>query len=58
MTNSWYTQAYVQAFDWEFISFKKYVNTFDCMEVAEFMYKGVVKTSYKTPTQEYYNRAG
>ena len=42
MHNIWSKQAYVQGFDFESILFKKYVNTFEQMEIAEFIYKGVV----------------
>ena len=58
MPNSWYKQAYVQGFDCESISFKKAVNMFECMEITEYIYKGVVEPSYKKPTREYANRAG
>ena len=44
--NSWSKQAYVQGFDCESILFKKAVNVFDRMEIAESIYKGVVELSY------------
>ena len=56
--NIWYKQAYVQGFDCESITFKKYVNMFDYVEIAESIYKGVVEPSYKKPTRAYANRAG
>ena len=40
-------QAYVQGFDCETISFKKAVNMFELMEIAENIYEGVVTPSYK-----------
>ena len=42
MHNSWYKQAYVQGFDCESISFKKYVNMFERMEIAESIDEGVL----------------
>ena len=44
--NSWYKQTYVQGFDFESISFKMSVNIFECMEIAESIYEGVVTPSY------------
>ena len=35
MSNRSFKQAYVQGFDCEYISFKKYVNMFEHMEIAE-----------------------
>ena len=46
MPNSWSKQAYVQGFDCESITFKKAVNMFERMEIADFIYKGVVEHSY------------
>ena len=31
---------------------------FECMEISEYIYKGVLEPSYKTPTQAESNRAG
>ena len=31
---------------------------FECMEISEYIYEGVVKPSYKKPTREYDNCAG
>ena len=42
MPNSWINQAYVQVFYCESINFKKSVNIFGHMEIAEYIYKGVV----------------
>ena len=42
MPNSRSRQAYVQGFDCDSITFKKYVNMFEHMEIAESIYKGVV----------------
>ena len=46
MPNRWSRQAYIQGFDCESINFKKYVNMFERMEIAEYIYKGVVEPSY------------
>ena len=35
MPNSWSKQAYVQVFDWEYITLKKSVNLFELMDIAE-----------------------
>ena len=40
-------QVYVQGFDCEYILFKKYVNMFERMDIAEYIYKEVVEPSYK-----------
>ena len=56
--NIWAKQAYVQCFDCESIPFKKTVNMFEQMEIAESIYEGVVETSYKKPTRADANRAG
>ena len=45
--NSWSKQAYVQGFGCESISFKKAVNMFERIEIAESIYGGVVEYSYK-----------
>ena len=55
MPTSWSKHAYVQGFDCESITIKKAVNMFERMEIAEFIYEGVVEPSYKnlpgqTPT--------
>ena len=49
MPNSWSKQAYVQGFDCESISFKKAINMFDHIEIAESIYEDVVEPSYKKP---------
>ena len=49
MPNSWSKQAYVQGFDYKYISFKKYVNMFEKMEISGFIYEGVLEPSYKKP---------
>ena len=51
MINSWFRQAYEQGFDCESINFKKYVNMFEPMEIAESIYEVVVEPSYKKPTR-------
>ena len=58
MLNSWYKQTCVQAFDGESITFKRVVNMFERMEIAESIYKGVVESSYKKPTRAYANCVG
>ena len=47
MPNSWSKKSYVQGFDCEYISFNKYVNMFERIEITESIYKGVVELSYK-----------
>ena len=47
LTNSRSNQAYLHWFDWEFITFKKFVNTFKLMDIVESIYKSVVENSYK-----------
>ena len=58
MHNSWSKQSYVQGFDCEYISLKKYFNMFDQMEVAESIYEGVVELSYKKISRKDTNRSG
>ena len=50
-------QAYVQGFDCEYITLKD-VNMFECMEIDESIYEGVVGPSYKKPNRADANRAG
>ena len=47
ITNIWSNQSYVQGFDCDTISFKKAVNMFERMEIAESIYEGVVTPSNK-----------
>ena len=47
MPNSWYKHAYVKGFDCESITFKKAINMFECTEIAESIYEGIVEPSYK-----------
>ena len=42
MPNIWSKQEYVQVFDCKYITFKKAVNMFEWMEIAESIYEGVV----------------
>ena len=56
MPNSGSKQAYVQGFDCEYISFKIDVNVFERMYIAEYIYEGVVETSYKKITRADTNR--
>ena len=58
MTNIWSNQAYVHVFDCDYITFKKAGNMFERMEIAEYIYEGVEKTSYKKFTREDDTRAG
>ena len=44
--NSWYKQAYAQGFDCKSISFRKYVNMFERMKIAESIFEYVVEHSY------------
>ena len=45
MPNSWIKQAYVQGFDFDYITFKKSFDTFGRMEISESIYQGVVEPS-------------
>ena len=47
MPQSLSNQAYVQVFDCEYILFKKSVNMFEQMDIAEYIYEGVVESLYK-----------
>ena len=58
MPNSWIKKAYVQVFGCEYITFKKVVNIFECMEISEPICEGVVEPSYIKTTMENSNRAG
>ena len=42
MPNSWSKKAYVQGFDCKYITFKKSVNMFECMDIAESIYESVL----------------
>ena len=46
MPSSWIKQAYVQGFDCEYFTFKAYVNMFERMEIAAYIYEGVVEPYY------------
>ena len=50
MNNSWSKQSYVKGSDCKFILLKKYVDMFECIEIAEYIYKGEVEPSYKNST--------
>ena len=43
ITNSWSKQAHVQGFGCEPIHFKAAVNMFEHMEIAEYIFDGVVE---------------
>ena len=45
--NSGSKQVYVKDFYCDYITFKKAVNIFERMEIAKYIYKGVVEPSYK-----------
>ena len=47
MLNSWIKQAYVHQFDCDSTTFKKAVNMFEHIEIANYIYGGVVEPSYK-----------
>ena len=47
MPNSWSRHVYVQGFDCESVTFKKYFNMFEHMEISKSIYEGVVEHSYK-----------
>ena len=40
-----------KTFNCESISFKKYINMFEQMDIDEYVYEGLVETSYKKPTR-------
>ena len=46
MPNGWISQAYVQFFYCGYNPFNKYVNIFELVEIAEYIYEGVVEHSY------------
>ena len=58
MPNIWRNKEYVEWFDCESITFKSAVNIFERMEIAEYIYEGVLEPSYKKPTREDANSAG
>ena len=43
----------MQVFDCEYITIKKSVNMFECMDIVESIYEGVVENSYKEYTRVY-----
>ena len=47
MPNGWINQAREQGFYCESITFFQTVNMFERMEIAEYIYEGVLETSYK-----------
>ena len=50
--NSWSKLAYEQIFDCDRITFKKSVNMFKRMYIAESIHKGVLEPSYEQSTRE------
>ena len=47
MPNSWSKQARLQVFDCKSINFKIGVNMFECMDIVESIYEGLVEPYYK-----------
>ena len=47
MPNIWSKQAYLKIFDCESITLNDFDNMFECMDIVESIYKGVVEPSYK-----------
>ena len=45
-SNIWSKQTYLQEFYCESIAFEASVNMFECLEIAESIYEGVVETYY------------
>ena len=43
--NSWSNQEYVQGFDYKNVTSEKAINMFKLLEIAEYIYKGVVEPS-------------
>ena len=58
MPNSWIKKFCLKVFYCEYITFKKAVNMFKHMDIVEYIYKGVVKTSYKKYTRADSTRTG
>ena len=58
MPSSWSKHAYVQGCDFDSISFKKSINMYERMEIAESIDKGVVTPSYKKATRAESNCTG
>ena len=58
MSNCCSSQAHVQGFDFEYITFNKSINMFKHMEIAEYIYEGVLETFYKQSTRSDATRAG
>ena len=46
MHNSWSKQAFARGFYCGYIPFKKAVNMFEQMDIAESIYDGVLESSY------------
>ena len=57
MPNIWSKHAYVQDFDFDSITFKKAINMFECMEITDSIYEGILETFYKKTTRADANRA-
>ena len=47
MPNSWSKQAHVQGFYCKSVNFKKDINIFECMDISESIYEGLVEPYYK-----------
>ena len=46
MRNIWSNKARVKGFDCKYITFKVYVSMFECTEIEESIYEGVVDFFY------------
>ena len=51
MSNCWIKQAYVQCFDCKYIT-SIAVNMFECTEILEYIYEGVVGPYYKNLVEQ------
>ena len=58
MPNSRSKKVYVQGFECESINFRKPINMFESMDIDEYIYGGVVETSYKKYVREDAIRSG
>ena len=56
--NGWGKQVYVYGFDCENITFKRTVNMFECIYIAEIVYEGVVEPYEKNYIRAADKRAG
>ena len=47
MPNIWSQKAYVKVFYCVYINFKAAINIFEYMEIAQYVYEGVIEPSYE-----------